>query len=144
MKFTFFTVFKFIHVAFVIAGMGTAIFLHSQFLRKKLTWGQFRHFFLSGSKIIWIGLAGAIITGIIMWLKIGPGRPPLFYGKVGLVAMLLVDGILIAKIGKPRLHLLKPDQGFYDLAKEHRRAFYISGAISVVGWWGALFIAYMT
>lgn len=143
MNLTLFKIVLFCHVASVVIGMGTAVFMHMQFISKKINWGELRKVFTFASKIIWFGLAGAIVTGIALWIILPNPRPDLFYGKVALVAMLVIDGIVIHYVGKPKLALLKLEQGFYDLPKEHKRAFYISGVFSFLGWWGALVIAYI-
>lgn len=131
----------FFHVASVIVGMGTAVFFHLQFLRRKLRWHALSDLFRVGSRVIWVALGCAIITGTILWLRMPFPPKPIFYVKIALVGVILIEGLVIHMLGKPRLALLRPDQGFHDLPKEHRRLFYLSGALSVLGWWGALFIA---
>lgn len=143
MSISFFKIVLICHIASVVIGMGTAVFMHMQFIRKTIKWGHLREIFHFASRIIWLGLAATILTGIILWTLKTKAVHPLFYGKLALVAMLIIDGIIIHFIGKPRLNLLRADQGFLDLPKQHKRAFYFSGFLSFLGWWGAFVIAFL-
>lgn len=137
---TWITVAKFFHIAGVMLGMGAAVFMHLQFIRPKLTWGQLKHYMGFGSKVIWSGLTITIVSGIAFWTLLPNPRPDIFFVKLGFVGMLIIDGVMINKIGRPKLMGLTDDQLMTKLPPAVRRTFMISGAISVIGWWGAFAI----
>ncbi|MFZ6036502.1 MAG: hypothetical protein ACOYUK_05180 [Patescibacteria group bacterium] len=131
---------KFFHIGGVVVGMGAAVFMHLQFIRRGLTWGQLKNYMGFGSRVIWVGLVIAILSGIIFWIILPNPRPDIFFVKLGLVAMLVIDGVMINRIGRPKLMMLNDSQLMTALPPDVRRTFMISGVISVVGWWGAFAI----
>ncbi|MBI5037620.1 MAG: hypothetical protein HZC01_02875 [Candidatus Kerfeldbacteria bacterium] len=141
MEIPWYNILKFVHVGSIVMGMGAAVFMHLQFVRKELTWGQLKHFFHFGNRIIWIGLMLAGVTGITLWIVADTSRPPVFYGKLALVAMVIIDGWIIHRIGRPLLAGLPDDQLMAKLPDAVRKTFMRSGVVSVLGWWGALAIA---
>ena len=141
LHFSTYTLLLFLHVAAVVVGMGTAVFMHIQFVRRSITWGTLRHFLPQASLVIWATLGIATITGAVLWIMRPSTAEPIFFVKVGLVVILYIEGIVIARHGTPKFNLLKHEEGFYDLPMRDRMLFYSTGALSVLGWWGALFIA---
>jgi|GEM_PF-3683646 hypothetical protein len=131
----------FTHVGAIVMAMGAAVFIHLQFVRKDLTWGKLKNFFHFGSRVIWIGLGLAIITGIWIWARIPGPRPGLFYLKLAFVAILIIDGILINWVMRPKLEQLPDETRMQALPRSLKIRMFISGAFSVISWWGALFIA---
>ncbi len=137
---TWITVAKFFHIAGVVVGMGAAVFMHLQFIRRQLTWGQLKYYMEFGSKVIWIGLGITIVSGIAFWILIPNPRPDIFFVKLGFVGMLIIDGIIINRIGRPKLLQLSDEQLMTQLPPDVRRTFMWSGVVSVIGWWAAFAI----
>lgn len=136
-----FRIFLFLHLAAVIIGMGTAIFLHLQSMRRSLRFAVLRHLFFFGSRVIWLALLGAAATGVGLLLIARHAPPDIFGVKLALVALLVADGLFIDRKLYPVLRQLRDDQTIRDLPPKELAHLYQSGAVSFIAWWGALAIA---
>ena len=134
----------FLHLASVIVGMGTAVFLHLQSIRRSLHWGDVKHIYFFGSLVIWSALAAASASGVALLLLHRGTLPDLFFLKLVLVGMLIVDGLVIDRKLRPALAQLRDDQTIRDLPPKELANLYQSGAVSFVGWWGALAISVLS
>lgn len=89
--------------------------------------------------IVWVGLTFMIVSGFFLvkpqWEFIR--TEPVFYIKMGLVLMLIVNAFLIGKMSHLTHH-----RAFAELPADVRKTFLVSGAVSVIGWVGAAIIGY--
>lgn len=88
---------------------------------------------------VWIGLAGMIVTGILMFW---PMREYLlsryqFFAKMAWVLVLVINGIAVG-----RLHKIATRSKFSDLSVRDRLPLLISGGISTVAWLSAIILAF--
>lgn len=141
MDFSLFRFILFLHIASVVIGMGAAVFLHLQSVRRGLRWGVLKHLFFFGSRVIWLALLGAVGTGLELLLIARRAPEDIFGVKLFLIAMLVADGLWIDRRLKPALARLRDEQTIRDLPPKELAHLYQSGAVSFLGWWGALAIA---
>lgn len=89
--------------------------------------------------LVWAGLAGMIISGILIalprWMFLL--QEPAFYIKLGLVGVLLVNAFAISE-----LSVHATEVPFKELPKEKQRVLIVSGALSGMGWIGAAIIGF--
>lgn len=88
---------------------------------------------------IWIGLIGMIVTGVLMFL---PMREYLlgrwqFLLKAFFVVALLANGFVIGSIQK-----LATRKAYSELTTHEKTPLFISGAVSSIGWAGAVCMAF--
>ena len=91
-------------------------------------------------RLVWAGLCGMIVTGILLaypytdyLFNLTP-----FLIKVGFVAALVVNGLVIGKL----MHIATR-QPFRELGKRERIPLFVSAAVSTVSWVGAILMATM-
>jgi hypothetical protein len=95
---------------------------------------------LDGNKVgklhrnTWIGLAGMILTGFIMFWPLREYllTRPQFYVKMAFVLALIINGFVIGRLQKVAL-----TKAFKDLTVYEKLPLIISGAVSTLCWLGA-------
>lgn len=100
---------------------------------------------LDGSKVsklhraTWIGLAGMIMTGLLLFWPMREfllTQPP-FYVKMAFVAALLINGAVIGRLQK-----VATSKAYSELTAKEKLPLIISGAVSTVSWTGAAVVAF--
>lgn len=92
------------------------------------------------SRIIWIGLAGLIITGLGLYLAdpADYNNAPKFLVKMIIIAVILINGIVLNFYISPRLTDIEfPGK---TRLRSFRRIAFASGAISFTSWYSALIL----
>lgn len=94
------------------------------------------------SMMIWAGFFLLSASGIAIVLK-NPSSVsnPLFRLKMLLTGVVFVNGIALNLWVTPRFEELTEDQ-IYDLPSRFERRAGLAAAVSVIGWWTILFLAY--
>jgi len=84
--------------------------------------------------LVWTGLAGMIITGVLLALPRWTFllQEPVFYAKMGFIAVLIVNAFAIGE-----LSVHTTETPFKELPKVKQRVLLVSGALSAIGWLGA-------
>lgn len=87
---------------------------------------------------VWAGLIGMIVTGIVM---VAPGfsyyaAQPYFWVKMGFVGLLVVNSVAITFLMQ-----VATTTPYASLTQKQRLPLMISGALSTVGWVGAVVTA---
>lgn len=87
----------------------------------------------------WIGLGGMITTGFLLFWPMREYllTQPQFYVKMGLVALLVTNGLAIGKLQK-----VATSRAYRELSFKEKLPLIISGAVSTLGWVGAATIAF--
>lgn len=89
--------------------------------------------------IIWWGLFLMITTGVILLIPRVDRilQEPVFYVKMGLVAVLIFNGLAIGTLAK-----VAATTPYAQLTKSQQKTLLVSGALSAIGWLGAWFIGF--
>ncbi|MBU0750326.1 hypothetical protein KKH15_02300 [Patescibacteria group bacterium] len=84
--------------------------------------------------VVSLGLSGIILTGGLMLIQ-APGylQDPTFITKMVFVGALVINGLLIGSLTE-----LATTQTFAELKHSHKVRLLLSGAVSVIGWIGAI------
>lgn len=94
------------------------------------------------SLIVWVGFLLIAVSGAVFVLQ---GRPdygdPYFLLKMGLTAVLFLNGLVLNEYVTPRFIELSEDQ-VYDFPTRFERIAAAAAFVSVTGWWTVLFLAY--
>ncbi len=94
------------------------------------------------SLIVWLGFVLIGISGLAFVLQ---GRPdygdPYFQAKMVVTGIVFLNGIVLNEYITPRFAALSEDE-VYDFPARFERIAGLAALISVLGWWGALFLAY--
>jgi hypothetical protein len=129
-----------IHISILLVTIGIILYSdHEAFLYmrgKKATLNLYRMQILH--KLVWAGLLGMIATGFTMFLPMREYllQQPEFLIKISFVAMLVLNAFFIGKLMP--LSATKP---FAELLPKEKRSLFISGALSTIGWLGAITMA---
>jgi hypothetical protein len=85
--------------------------------------------------LVWIGLVGMIITGVLMVLPIWTYyfQNPAFFVKMGFVVVLMINAYAIGVLSKTA-----SERPFSALSASEKRILFISGGLSIIGWTGAV------
>ncbi len=91
-------------------------------------------------RLVWLGLSGMILTGVIMVVPRWEHflSDPAFYIKMGMVAVLVVNGYAIGKLSH-----VATETPFAELPPEHKKTLMLSGFLSATGWIGAAVIGFL-
>lgn len=94
------------------------------------------------SMLVWGGFFLLAVSGSAL-LLVGRGDPgnPLFQFKMLLTGLVFVNGIIMTEYIVPRFERLVKNE-CYDLPPSLHRLAVGSATLSVLGWWGATFVAY--
>lgn len=94
------------------------------------------------SLIVWAGFVLVGVSGLVFVLQ---GRPdygdPYFRFKMAVTGLIFLNGLVLNEYITPRFAELSEDE-VYDFPKRFERIAALAAAISVLGWWTALFTAY--
>lgn len=90
-------------------------------------------------KMIWIGLLGLILTGIIMTIPDWNDylSDPAFQVKMGFVGVLIINGLFIGRLLHSATHT-----PFKDLHGIKKMLLLLSGSASAIGWVGSTLIGF--
>jgi hypothetical protein len=90
--------------------------------------------------LVWIGLVGMIITGVLMVLPIWTYyfQNPAFFVKMGFVVVLMINAYAIGVLSKTA-----SERPFSALSASEKRTLFISGFLSASGWVGAAAIGFL-
>jgi len=88
-------------------------------------------------RLVWTGLVVMIATGVGLVLPSWQYylSEPVFYVKMGLVGVLVVNAIAIGKLSR-----VATERPFALLSSDEKRVLMLSGTLSAIGWVGAAFI----
>lgn len=102
--------------------------------REQILPAKFLH---QSHKWVWTGLLLIITTGILLAIPSWEYRlqQGVFYAKMGLIFVLIMNALAIGKLSKHSGSI-----SFAALLKEQKITLLVSGALSVIGWSGALII----
>jgi hypothetical protein len=129
-----------IHLAFLVFSIAVMIFADKQALswvlgrRERLDERTLQRTHL----LMWVGLGGMIITGVIMassYLDVLM-QQPYFIGKMLFVGILFTNGIVIGYLTP-----IASTRSFASLSTLEKIPLLVSGAASLVGWVGAFVMA---
>ena len=129
-----------IHVLTVFFSFGVILLADKQ----AFAWMRGKQMTLNANRLhlyhllTWIGLGILIVTGGIMFWPRADYllHQPLFIMKMLFVGMLVVNAVLIGRL--MHVAVLRP---FASLSKKELMPLMLSGAISMIGWMGAVLIA---
>lgn len=90
--------------------------------------------------LVSVGLAGVLLTGGLMFIDRAEYllSQPVFLAKMGFVAALVINGFFIGQISR-----IASEQPFRLTTPAQRRSIFISGAVSALGWLGALILGFI-
>lgn len=82
-----------------------------------------------------VGLAALLLTGGLMFIDRASYllSQPVFIAKMGFVLALVINGFFIGRISR-----LATSSSFAALSPSQKRTVFISGAVSAIGWLGAI------
>ena len=107
------------------------------FLGKKQT--LTKGFVVWSHRLVWLGLITMITTGVIMvtprWEHFL--ADPVFYIKMGMVGVLMVNGFAIGKLSH-----VATQTPFANLLPEQKRTLLLSGSLSAIGWISSALIGF--
>lgn len=126
-----------LHLAFVVLSLLIVLYSDEQGLR----WFLGRKETLSKKKVhllhlvVSIGLGGILLTGGLMFLDRADYllRQPVFIVKMLFVGALVINAFFIEAISR-----LATEKSFASLTTKERTVVFASGAVSIIGWAGAL------
>jgi uncharacterized membrane protein len=132
-----------VHGIGFILGLGSATItdvLFFRFLKDHQISGEEQDSFEAITRIIWVGLAILVLSGIMLYLS-DVGRlsvSPKFLIKLVVVGVIIVNGLLLNLIVSPRLRQLSFDGTLP--ARHFRRLAFALGGISIVSWYSAFIL----
>lgn len=90
-------------------------------------------------RLVWIGLVGMVLTGVSMVIPQWEYflADPVFYVKMGMVAVLAVNAIAIGTLSP-----VATTTPFAALPREQRNTLIFSGTLSALGWISAALIGF--
>jgi hypothetical protein len=94
------------------------------------------------SLLVWGGFCLLALTGLLL-LLIGRGdvTAPMFQLKMLFVGIVFINGIVLNRNIEPRFEQYVTAER-YTIPPQFERVAFLSGLVSVTGWWGATFVAY--
>lgn len=128
----------FFHILGIVLGLGGAtvsdIFFFKFARDRRISEKEVKKLHLF-SKIIWVGLAVLILSGLGLYLSHGDDllKSPKFLTKMSVVGVIIVNGILLNILISPKLTKI------FSLLRRRRLAFAL-GSISIVSWYSAFIL----
>jgi len=132
----------FIFIAGFVIGLGavTVIDIHGFLGRKSSYWTEATIKTHKVTKpLIWLGIALAIVGGLIFYGKIGFSKVALIHAILAVI--LIVNGSFLSFWVSPRLLQREKEGKAHEILPMNlQKKIAMSFVVSVIGWWGSLFL----